>query len=437
MRKLDLKKYLLPLSVAAVIAGPLALVGTVSTFAQISSYGSVSGYGSTSGYGSIPGSSSSHVEQVQEIVTPEVDWESASSAVSNIGFESGIAEHIDDIARSLFFMEETKEATIETTVSSLEGLDDEQKDIVKGEMEDGTISFSNVTPSVKASAMDSEKKESIVQKVKDEKGEGYAVGACLDITISASISGSSVEGVNSQTVALHNFGQNEIPIEVDLPSSLVQSDSSIYREYQVVREHEGEAPTILPAQVENGKLKFWTNKCSVFTVLFKDTKWVNKNNGSVKVSQEEKKESKSEEKETVYVETDTFKSELPSKTITAAVAGDTSFMDLKAHAPAETTVKNQKLLAAHYAKQLGFNANVVLSFDIYTRSDLTLTQNGQKRVLTWANTGVTTPGMIYAVIYNQIDGAYLVSGVVDANGTAVFNDYIVRPASSVTIFTAK
>lgn len=40
---------------------------------------------------------------------------------------------------------------------------------------------------------------------------------------------------------------------------------------------------------------------------------------------------------------------------------------------------------------------------------------------------------VYAVVYNQIDGAYVITGYLDANGVATFSGFKLRPASTITI----
>ena len=41
---------------------------------------------------------------------------------------------------------------------------------------------------------------------------------------------------------------------------------------------------------------------------------------------------------------------------------------------------------------------------------------------------------VYAVCYNQTDKAYYISGILDSNGVANLNDFILRDATNVTIF---
>ena len=42
-------------------------------------------------------------------------------------------------------------------------------------------------------------------------------------------------------------------------------------------------------------------------------------------------------------------------------------------------------------------------------------------------------GPVFAVVYNQKDGAYVINGTLGANGTATFQGFKLRPASTITI----
>ena len=55
------------------------------------------------------------------------------------------------------------------------------------------------------------------------------------------------------------------------------------------------------------------------------------------------------------------------------------------------------------------------------------------KVLIWNNLPGNQAGPVYAVVYNQTDGAYVLNGTLDAEGTAVFTGFKLRPASTVTI----
>lgn len=147
------------------------------------------------------------------------------------------------------------------------------------------------------------------------------------------------------------------------------------------------------------------------------------------------------------VDLDTFKSEYPAMTVIATnvinagslfplgagsivSASGTSFFDMKVHSVDAKTLANQKLLAQTLA---GAKSQIFLTENIYPRRDLTLSENGSLMNLTWNNLPKNQPGQVGAVVYNQIDGAYVINGILDANGTATFTGFKLRPASTITI----
>lgn len=142
---------------------------------------------------------------------------------------------------------------------------------------------------------------------------------------------------------------------------------------------------------------------------------------------------KSESSETipVIVDYDTFKSEAPPKTVIATDnIGSQTFFDLKVHSADDKTLTNQKLLVQYLVRQ---NANIILTQGIYPGRDLSAAENGSLKVLMWNNLPGNQAGPVYAVVYNQTDGAYVLNGTLDAEGTAVFTGFKLRPASTVTI----
>ena len=142
---------------------------------------------------------------------------------------------------------------------------------------------------------------------------------------------------------------------------------------------------------------------------------------------------KSESSETipVIIDYDTFKSEAPPKTVIATDNIDSqTFFDLKVHSAGDKTLTNQKLLVQYLVRQ---NANIILTQGIYPRRDLSAAENGSLKVLIWNNLPGNQAGPVYAVVYNQTDGAYVLNGTLDAEGTAVFKGFKLRPASTVTI----
>jgi len=131
------------------------------------------------------------------------------------------------------------------------------------------------------------------------------------------------------------------------------------------------------------------------------------------------------------VDSDTFKSEYPDKTVIATDAiGAGSFFDMKVHSVDARTLTNQKILVQNL---VGANSQIMLTESIYPRRDLEVSENGSLMILIWNNLPKNQAGPVSAVVYNQIDGAYVIKGILDANGTATFIGFNLRPASTITI----
>ena len=149
------------------------------------------------------------------------------------------------------------------------------------------------------------------------------------------------------------------------------------------------------------------------------------------VKPDEPKAASTKPVENVIVDHDSFKSEAPSKTVIASnTLGVKSLFDLKVHAADDRTKANQAFLVQNY---IGANAKILLTENIYPRRDLSTTENGSLQTLTLNNLPKNQAGPVYAVVYNQTDKAYVISGTLDANGTAVFTGFKLRPASTITI----
>ena len=88
-----------------------------------------------------------------------------------------------------------------------------------------------------------------------------------------------------------------------------------------------------------------------------------------------------------------------------------------------------------FCRSVCHRINILHTYGIYTRSEIPLVESGAKKVLSWNNLSIKTPGTIYAACYNTKDGAYLLSGTVNEKGTAVFFDFRLHEATNVSIFT--
>ncbi len=136
------------------------------------------------------------------------------------------------------------------------------------------------------------------------------------------------------------------------------------------------------------------------------------------------------------IDRDTYKSSVPSKTVMAIDANGKMDMDMKVHPSSQQSETNQKFLVNYNAGQFGKVPTIILTSDIFMRNDLLSARYCQKDKLVWNNLNYKIPGNVYAVVYNETDGAYLINGTIDANGNATFEGFILRPASTITIFAA-
>lgn len=146
-----------------------------------------------------------------------------------------------------------------------------------------------------------------------------------------------------------------------------------------------------------------------------------------------------EKENPVIIDYDLLKSEVPSGTVICVNPADPSIiMDMKVLSLDKMTCDNQAFLADYYAKSLGgTKADVILTKGIYPRRDLSISEKAEKRKLFWNNLPIKTSGYIYAICYDKEHGAYLLAGVVDKKGTAMFVNYCFSDACNITIFTVK
>lgn len=137
------------------------------------------------------------------------------------------------------------------------------------------------------------------------------------------------------------------------------------------------------------------------------------------------------EEEKEYIDYDTFKSEAPSGTV-GVTNSNSKVGDLKVHKIDTKTEANQKLLADAFASQFGKRARILVSSSVYPRRELGV-DDGKKEAIMWANLE-KNPQAVYAVCYNQTDKAYYLAGTLDKNSVATLPDFILRPATNITIF---
>ena len=132
------------------------------------------------------------------------------------------------------------------------------------------------------------------------------------------------------------------------------------------------------------------------------------------------------------IDRDILKSEEPALTVIASeeATNDFGFFDLKVHKPDGKTTVDQEFLTKNL---IGSNVQILLTQNVYPRRDLSTEENGSLKKLTRNSLPKDQAGPVFAVVYNETDGAYVLNGVLDANGTAVFNGFKLRNASTITI----
>ena len=72
----------------------------------------------------------------------------------------------------------------------------------------------------------------------------------------------------------------DIEITISIPQSLLNTDTTKTRTYQLLRYHEGEGVTVIDGTFSNGKFTFTTNKFSTYAIIYKDTVLSNQDDGN-------------------------------------------------------------------------------------------------------------------------------------------------------------
>ena len=102
--------------------------------------------------------------------------------------------------------------------------------------------------------------EKIEEIVKDENA---TMAGYLDINVV----------LKADDIELGNVTKLSKPISISLEIDKKYTDvpKGYTRKYFVIRLHEGENPTIIDAEIKDGKLEFKTNKFSTYAIAYKDT----------------------------------------------------------------------------------------------------------------------------------------------------------------------
>ncbi len=134
---------------------------------------------------------------------------------------------------------------------------------------------------------------------------------------------------------------------------------------------------------------------------------------------------------------DDLQSELPTGTITCVnMQEQDDVWDLKAFSPNETSSVNQSILANAYIQELhGKNAEIIMMKDVYPRRNLSANESGNHCMMYWKNIGLPSKTCVYAVVYTEADGVYYLQSNVNDEGGLVFEDFILRDASTISLIT--
>lgn len=112
------------------------------------------------------------------------------------------------------------------------------------------------------------------------------------------------------------------------------------------------------------------------------------------------------------------------------VAGANNYSDLMIQAADAVNAAMQKTIAQNTIRP---DAQILLTENISPRRDLSISEDGSLQMLSFNNLPKNQAGPAYAIVNNAKDKAYVLAGFLDANGTAVFTGFKLRPASTITI----
>lgn len=256
-------------------------------------------------------------------------------------------------------------------------------------------------------------KEAIEEKAKNANID-YSSIVFLDIKLFTTIDGSHSRDISNTN--------KEISITIKKPSNMNNCN-----EFHVVRKHNDEVDILdCTYDASTDTITFKTDKFSDYALIGKGgnssscttSKHVSKKKASSSKynyaylaallandddDSDDEKNVKNEK--SVSANADTFASEMPAKTVVA-----NNLFDLKVHSADEKTTTNQMFLAKSL---VGANVKMLLTENIYPRRDLSATENGSLQSLAWNNLPKNQAGPVFAVVYNQTDGAYTISGTLD------------------------
>lgn len=180
----------------------------------------------------------------------------------------------------------------------------------------------------------------------------------------------------------------------------------------------------------NGEVDLKFSHASDYAIIISDKDMEPENSGK----NDSKNSDKKKENKEPNIDLDTNKSEVKYGTVFIHNKDNVkSFIDMKVFTPDARTKQNQQLLAMMYAQNAGKKARILETKSIHPRNTLLSTEVGAKKFLTWGNLEKKAQ-TVYAVCYNDVNKAYYLTGTLNANGVAVFTDFIANDETNITIF---
>lgn len=180
----------------------------------------------------------------------------------------------------------------------------------------------------------------------------------------------------------------------------------------------------------NGEVDLKFSHASDYAIIISDKDMEPENSGK----NDSKNSDKKKENKEPNIDLDTNKSEVKYGTVFIHNKDNVkSFIDMKVFTPDARTKQNQQLLAMMYAQNAGKKARILETKSIHPRNTLLSTEVVAKKFLTWGNLEKKAQ-TVYAVCYNDVNKAYYLTGTLNANGVAVFTDFIANDETNITIF---
>ena len=136
-----------------------------------------------------------------------------------------------------------------------------EEDVKKVEDGENALIYLDIKDADKEENLNKDDRE-IIEK--EAKAQGANIGILLDISLCKKIG-------NGKAETIEDTKGVKIKVAVVIPESLILKDNTKKRDYYVIRMH-NKIAEVIPAYLEGGMLKFTTDKFSIYTIAYKDTK---------------------------------------------------------------------------------------------------------------------------------------------------------------------